>query len=67
MEGTQYGPMSSDKIIVPLIGGQDVPRDFIGKVVSVRTGLSVRVSGGIPEAGISMLWCNNECELVRVF
>lgn len=67
VEGTQYGPMSSDKIIVPLIGGQDVPRDFIGKVVSVRTGLSVRVSGGIPEAGISMLWCNNECELVRVF
>lgn len=67
VEGTQYGPISSDRIIAPIIGDQEVPRDYIGKVVSLRTGLSVRVSGGIPEAGISMLWCNDECELVRVF
>lgn len=67
VEGTQYGPITDSKVIAPIFADGGTASGHVGQVVSVRTGLSVRATASMPEAGVSMLWCNDRCELVRVF
>lgn len=60
--GTQYGPIANTRLILPK--GYE---SYVGKTVSVRTGVSIRPTASIPEAAITMLWCNKYCTFQRVF
>lgn len=62
--GTQYANAFSNRII---LGGGDKLLSYVGKTVTLRTGILFESSASYPSSEISHMWALNGFNLVRVF